>query len=1151
MKILFAIAESYPLVKVGGLADVGGALPKMLARLGHDVRLVLPRYRALDGGHRVAAFRVPMGRKTEQVHVHHHSTRDGVKIYTLGNERYFRDDMVYGGYAHADTPPFILFSKAVIELASASLADGWEPDVIHCNDWHTGLAPAYARGGPRRAKLEKTGIVLSIHNLAYQGHMEPEAKTIAGLAGSASPEAARGNMFARGISSADIVNTVSQGYLEEILTPEHGMGLDGVLRSRRGSLYGVLNGVDYEEFGPGVDPHIAVSYDAATLAEGKQANKLTLQRMSGLRENPEVPLLGMVARLVEQKGVDVLCEALHRLDSLGAQVVVAGRGERLYQLALAGATAEMPGVGYIPDSREAVSRQVYAGSDLFLAPSDFEPCGLGALIALRYGAVPLVRQTGGLKETIRDYREDPESSLGFGYAGKGCEHLVDTAKEALEVYGGEEWEALRRRAVSADFSWERSARLYEELYSLALEKRRRSPARSVAWRDPAENPVPVALVHHANQFLITDGYDNREGITELIEGYASALRRHERLRVPANLHLSGTLIEAAAWHHPWFLELVRELRKKGLLELIGGTYSENIMPLFDAHFNRAQLEELLWLYEHHLDCPPSEVETFWVPERVWDAGKLAPTITDPDLPNNGYRYVLLDERLQYPVNGNYANSPREAFDSSTAQSRDFPESGTPCRVSEADGLILAPISEELRYRVPPRLPEDWRWLESAVSNSRDKDRLLVYADDMEKTAGVGPWDRMHLRRYENFLRWISTRREVRPVLLSEELRDREIRIERKLRPGAYRELSRDWNAGEDYRGWSDAPNWESYRVKLGTASSDIAAAEREGVDEKLLDLARKHLMASAYETAWHEPGESGWAPAAWARAAAAHASSCHVILQAARWFARPAGERYPSAKRLDIDGDGEREVVLRNKRLYAVISPGHGGRVVYLFALSPGGGVLVVGNPTDDWNWQEDLNRYMDCPANHPGAFADAGFEHDRYEVFALRAAADHASVELINIEENSDLFGSRKSVILTAESPALMVRYETLARFDGFSTESCISPDYLRLLREGRAALDTRGETSWRGCVSGDVSAWLALDPGEGVSWGEPDGKEAGHGMIVCMDAPSGVFHALLGCGPVDESRCRELFHEGRRVLEHTAKPITEHSRIRVLEVS
>lgn len=577
-----------------------------------------------------------MGARTEEVEVRCHGRRGGVEVYSAGNERYFGEGMIYGGYAHGDPFPFILFSGAVAEFAA--LPD-WRPDVVHCNDWHTGYVPQYARKGPPRvrAALEPVGIVFSIHNLAYQGHLNPEAEEIVGA------DQGEKSLLARAIVSADAVNTVSRNYLEEIVTPEYGMGMDGVLCSRRGDLYGILNGVDYEEFDPRYDESIPARYGRGSVLAGKAENKAALQERSGLDVDGDVPLVGMVARLVDQKGIGILCESLRELDGMGAQVVIMGKGEELYRLALTGAKCSMKNVAYHATGDENLARLVYAGSDLFLAPSLYEPCGLGPLIALRYGSIPVVRKTGGLAETIVDYEADPQNGLGFNFTYPSSRDLVEAVQKALGVYSRtEEWEGLRERAMSADFSWERSARLYEKLYRLAVEKRR-SP------RADEETPgaAPLALVHHANQALAADGYDNREGISEVIEGYARILHLHQRYAVPANLHLSGTLIEAVAWHHPWFLELVREMREKGLLELVGGTYSENIMTLSDARTNREQLDELLWLYDRHLGCPPEEVEVCWVPERVWDTEKLAPVLEDETLPNGGYRAVVLDDRLAY------------------------------------------------------------------------------------------------------------------------------------------------------------------------------------------------------------------------------------------------------------------------------------------------------------------------------------------------------------------------------------------------------------------------------------------------------------------------------------------------------------------------
>lgn len=1150
LRVLFAITEAYPFIKVGGLADVGASLPKALSRLGHDVRLLLPGYPCMEAGSDALLLEVPMGSAVERARIAQHGTHRSVNVYTVGNESYFDREMVYGGYEDDDVSPFVFFSKAAVAFAALS---GWNPDIIHCNDWHLGLVPQYVRFGPHRAELDRTRTVFTIHNLAYQGHFGPETEALAGL------EGGEGSMLARGIAFADVVNTVSRNYLQEILTVEHGMGMDGLLRSRVGDLYGILNGVDYEEFDPGTDPYIAARYNGY-FVEDKQRNKAALQHKSGLAVDPDVPLLGMVARLVDQKGVDLLCAGIDEIAALGAQVVVAGRGEEHYERALEEAAVRHTGtVAYNATAEEALARLVYAGSDLFLAPSTFEPCGLGPLIALRYGSVPVVRRTGGLAETIRDYTRHPGSGLGFTFGRRSPRHLVKAVKRALEVHRRkEEWRLLQRRGMAANFSWERAGREYERLYARALVRPRtkistgpgdglvRAGARRPAERARSGRTVPLALVHHANQYLLTDGYDNREGITELVEGYTAALRMHEKYGIPANLHLSGTLIETLAWHYPWFLEMVRELRAKGLISLIGGTYAENVMPLFQPSFNLRQLDEFLWLYRHHLGVPPEEVRICWVPERVWDTGKLAPVLTSRNLANGGYRFVLLDDRLLYPTNGSYQGSPRALFDSAgpygpvtaprtggdrrPAGGFGPAETCKTCRIAGADGLVMVPMSANLRYWVPPMFPQHWRRLKqtvaSLVQDGMD-DSLLVYADDLENTAGVGGWDASALGRYDAFLRWVASREDVAPVLLSEWLAGHPPQEERRVQPGTFFELAQKWQAGEDYRGWWENDAWSPYRERLAVAREAVVSAQREGADRRLLGLAWKHLLASTYETAWYDPTEDGCAVAPWAKAVASHARACLVMVAAARWFARSA--RPPSAEVVDVDEEGEDEVILGNEHLYAVMAPNHGGRLVYLFTRTPQGGALVIGNPTDDWNFQEELNRYMDRPPNHPGALADAGFEHDRYRVSGLARTGDHIRLEMTNIEEGSRLFGARKSILLATGAPDLLVCYRTPG---DLVTEACLTPDYYRLLREGRRGLSPYSGETRRGFQNGDVTVWVGLAGDEETGWAEPARAETGHGMNVRVGADASHFHLLISCRHTDEEGCQRLLREHRDAL-------------------
>ena len=463
LEILFAIAEAYPFAKVGGLGDVGGSLPTALARLGHRVTLLLPRYPGMERGKRVLTLDIAMGSITESVEVADHGFHKSVRVYTAGNSRHFRD--VYG-YVDHHVDPFVLFSKAIVSFAAASRRP---PDVIHCNDWHCGGGPQFARLGPHRNDLRRTATVLTIHNLSYQGRFGARAEALIGFG-----KVGGSSLLARGIAFADGVNTVSPRYLEEILAPGRGMGLDRLLRSHTGPVHGILNGVDYDAFDPSTDRYIMRNYDAGS-ADDKRHNKAALQRDTGLAVHLDTPLFGMVARIVKQKGIDQLCASIDSLVARGAQLVIAGVGEQRYARALRAAAARHPcDVAYVESGSEAHARRVYSGSDLFLAPSLYEPCGLGPLIALRYGSIPLVRRTGGMADTISDYTEDPANGLGFTYVHDSPKALLGAVDAALNAFHDRHaWAALRRRAMTANFSWDRPSLEYEGFYRRALLARAR------------------------------------------------------------------------------------------------------------------------------------------------------------------------------------------------------------------------------------------------------------------------------------------------------------------------------------------------------------------------------------------------------------------------------------------------------------------------------------------------------------------------------------------------------------------------------------------------------------------------------------------------------------------------------------------------------
>lgn len=645
-------------------------------------------------------------------------------------------------------------------------------------------------------------------------------------------------------------------------------------------------------------------------------------------------------------------------------------------------------------------------------------------------------------------------------------------------------------------------------------------------------PLPVALVHHANQYLITDGYTDREGLTALLDGYASLLRLHAHYRVPANLHLSGTLIEAAAWHHPWFLRLVRDLRATGLVSLVGGTYSENVLTAFDDRFNRRQLDELFWLYQRHLDCPPEELTVCWVPERVWRTDGLAHVLTSPELPNGGYRYVLLDDRLLYPTDGAYEGSDRELFDHADPDGPPPADALRPCRITGGQGLEMVPMSTRLRYWVPPEDPTHWRSLGKMtdLTTAPGDDTVLVYADDLEKTTGVGPWHPSARHRYEEFLRWLITQPKLAPVSLPSWLEQRKRPAqERAVESGTFIELARTWRAGEDYHGWSQDPDWTPYHRFLERAQSAIEATEQEDADPGLVALAWKHLLASSYETAWRDTAAPGTPLAPWSKALASHTRACSVMVAAARWFGQT--DPKPYVELVDVDGDGEDELVMANRHLFAVLAPRHGGRLIYLTTRSEHAATLVVGNPSDDWNWQESLNRYMDEPANHPGALADSGFTHDRYDATVARED-DDVLVELVDVEPDSALRGARKRILLEPDSPALVVGYDLPAEQPSLTVEVCLSTDYYSLLRNGRQGVRRFGGRTFRGMRNGGTRAWVALAGDEGTSWHAPRRPEVGHGLVVELCSRTRSFHLLLGVGEVDEELTTRQLKGGREAL-------------------
>ena len=477
-KVLFAATEASPLVKIGGLGDVAGSLPRILRLNGHDVRLVMPRYGSINledyQNTAIGSFRLTFLGREEEVSITEVLLKHGTPVYLLGNSRYFDRASVYGD--GDDTERFLLFSMAVLEVPRIL---NWRPDVFHCHDWHTGAVPAMLSGSLRSDPFYSScASVFTIHNLGYQGWFDEHFARSTSIydylppAGDPLREKAY-SMLALGIYHSDIISTVSETYAREILTPEYGMGLDPLLQHRRDSLFGILNGLDYGQFNPAKDPAIEAHY-TDYLPDRRVNNKIALLDRAGLPARGDVPLVGMVGRIVWQKGFDIAIEAIRTsLAELDAYFVLQGTGEWGYEDQLRSLEADYPGKAHMFLTLDfSLANLVFAGCDIFLAPSRYEPCGLAVPIAMRYGAVPIVRHTGGLTEIVADCSPDLSQGLGFAFRDYDTNSLLAAIRRGLDAFRNKEkWHSLITRVMKADFSWEHSAPKYERLYELAKQRR--------------------------------------------------------------------------------------------------------------------------------------------------------------------------------------------------------------------------------------------------------------------------------------------------------------------------------------------------------------------------------------------------------------------------------------------------------------------------------------------------------------------------------------------------------------------------------------------------------------------------------------------------------------------------------------------------------
>ena len=501
MQIVFASAECAPFVKTGGLGDVAGSLPAALVRAGAEVIVMVPKYATIKDEYKAqmehfSDFYVSLGWRNEYCGLEK-LEHDGVTYMFVDNERYFARDYPYGFFD--DGERFAFFSKAITESLQ-HLPEGFECDILHCNDWQTALAPLFLREFYQGLPLyDRVKTVFSIHNVAFQGQFSDTVMEdilgVAHIPAAATQlrcDACSINYMLGALHYADAITTVSPTYAGEIQTPEFGEGLDGVLRERSYALQGILNGIDVAAFDPATDKRIAANYTLEDRS-GKAVCKAKLQEELGLEVRDDRPLMVMVTRLTRQKGMDLVMYALDRILSGGVQVAVLGTGDRDYEDGLRYFQDKYPGtMAARIEFDPALSQRMYAAADMFLMPSKFEPCGLSQIIAMRYGTLPIVRETGGLKDTVIPYNEFTGEGTGFSFTNFNGDEMGDAVFRAARLFwdNREAWNQLVTQAMSQDFSWTRSADKYLDLYVFMHPEIER-PAAVVDEPEAAAEPVTV------------------------------------------------------------------------------------------------------------------------------------------------------------------------------------------------------------------------------------------------------------------------------------------------------------------------------------------------------------------------------------------------------------------------------------------------------------------------------------------------------------------------------------------------------------------------------------------------------------------------------------------------------------------------------------
>ena len=479
--ILFVASEAVPFIKTGGLADVAGSLPKYFDKEQYDVRVMLPKYLCIPENWRsqmkyVTHFYMDLAWRSQYVGVLEMEYA-GVHYYFIDNEFYFAGPKPYG-YIHEDIEKFAFFSKAAL---SAMPLLNFKPDIVHCHDWQTGLVPVYMKERFHDGEFFRDmKSVMTIHNLKFQGVWDlQKVKDITGLPPyfftSDKLEAyGDANYLKGGVVYADAVTTVSDSYAEEIKTPFYGEKLDGLMRARANCLTGIVNGIDYDEFNPETDKRIVANYNQKTFRKEKSKNKKALQQELGLNVDDKKFMIGIVSRLTDQKGFDLIANMMDQICAEDVQLVILGTGESQYENMFRHFAWKYPDrVSANIYYSEDMSHKIYAACDAFLMPSLFEPCGLSQLMSLRYGTFPIVRETGGLKDTVEPYNEYESTGTGFSFANYNAHEMMNTINYAKHVFYNKkrEWNKIVDRGMLKDFSWTSSAKKYQKLYDGLLGSR--------------------------------------------------------------------------------------------------------------------------------------------------------------------------------------------------------------------------------------------------------------------------------------------------------------------------------------------------------------------------------------------------------------------------------------------------------------------------------------------------------------------------------------------------------------------------------------------------------------------------------------------------------------------------------------------------------